>query len=275
VSLEISTRATLLNIGASVLLAIAAGLVGSRVVLPRIHVPAQESRYSLDADILLLASTGLRNALGDIVWVQTLIDSDLEHYLEKNLGSWMYRRFELIARLDPFFYENYLYGGQYLMVAKDDLVGSRALLSRALEKYPDDMSLNWQMGYLLIFEMGDLDAGYPYFAKVHRSPQRPPMFDSIFSRLSTQTLGLKEAYILTLASWKSQPEKSPLRRRLGQILYSMKAEIDFSCIPQQGRPCQPLDFKGVPYRWSSRGWDTVEHRMRLTLKLRPKKEKGP
>lgn len=256
-------------------MATAAGWIGSRVVLPRIHVPAQETRYSLDADILLLASTGLRNAWSDIVWVQTLIESDLEHYLERNLGSWMYRRFELIARLDPYFYENYLYGGQYLMVAKDDLVGSRALLSRALEKYPDDMALNWQMGYLLIFEMGDVSAGYPYFKKIHQNPRRPPMFDSIFTRLSTQTLGLKEAYALTLASWEAQSEKSPLRRRLGQILYSMKAEIDFACIPQQGRPCQPLDFKGMPYQRSSRGWETVDRRMRLTLKLRHRKEGGP
>jgi len=268
-------RRSALALGPALLAWGLAGWVGTQVRLPRPVLSPQDVHYSVDADIALLASMGLRNTMADVIWVQTLIESDLEHYRGVHLGSWMYRRFELISRLDPIFYENYQHGSQYLMVVKDDIEGARALLNRGLERFPDDMTLNWQMGYLHIFERGDVAEGYPYFAKVHRHPNRPARFDSIFSRLSAEVVGLPEAHALTLVSWRQQPEGSPLRERLGQILHAMQAELDFACVPTQGRPCRPVDFTGRPYIFKQGKWDTEEKRIRLSLKLKRDEKKTP
>lgn len=247
-----------------------AGLLGKDVGHPPLEIPKQETSINFNADLMHLASVGFNSTIADLVWVQTLMESDLDHYRGPKLDSWLYHRFELISRLDPNFYENYLYGGQYLMIVKDDLDGAEELISRGLKLFPDDMSLNWYMGFLWAYERLDVARAYPYFKKVSVHPNRPQMFDSIFARMSAQAMGAREAFAVALESWKQQPEGSQMKIRLYQVLYSLKAEIDLECLNKQLPRCELKDFEGNPYIKNNGIWTAPKPLINTRLNIRKK-----
>lgn len=246
------------------------GVLGRNVHHVQLEISSQETSINFNADLMHLSSFGLNSSLADLVWMQTLIESDLEHYRGTKLDSWMFHRFNLISTLDPFFYENYLYGGQYLMIVKDDLDGADKLFRKGLQIFPDDMSLNWHMGYLWAYEKGDVSAAYPFFKKVSTHPNRPPMFDTIFARLSVQAMGRQEAYDFAYESWKQHADDSPVKSRLGQVLYSLKAEIDLECLNMGGANCSTEDFDGDRYIKQKGAWISSKPLLKTHLNIRKK-----
>ena len=199
------------------------------------------------------------------------MESDTEHYDRQDTNSWMYRRFELISKLDPLFYENYNLGGQYLMVVKDDLVGADQLMRRGLEFYPEDVSLNWHMGFLWAYEMRDTKKAYPFFATVSNKPNRPAMFDNMFARLKAEVFGARDAYEFALESWRKLPIDSPLKQRLEVNLYSLKAEIDLACLNENKIGCEKMDFEGKPYLNEKGVWKSSKPLIKTRLNFREKK----
>lgn len=207
----------------------------------------QETSVTFNAQMLRVLGLGLHGSIADLLWIQTLIQGDLEHYRGNDLTSWMYVRFRAISILDPRFYENYVFGGQYLMIIKDDLAGAEALMTKGLEYYPDSVELNWHLGFLWIYEKNEPAKGYRYFEKISQNPKRPPMFDSVFTRLKAQEVGKDAAFEFALASWRQQPDGSPIKERLGVILHSLKAERDLECLNQGRIGCDKVDWNGQPY----------------------------
>jgi hypothetical protein len=245
------------------------GFLGDRVIKRRPHTSMQESAITFNGLFIKIAGLGLQATWADLLWVVTLIESDIEHYKGKELDSWMYHRFNTIKQLDPWFYQNYYFGGQYLMVIKDDLPGAQALMEDGLKKYPEDMALNWQLGFLWVFERNDTQRGYPYFKKVSRHPQRPPVFDSLFTRLSAEVNGPREAFAFAFKAWEAEPAGSLLKTRLAVILHSLKADIDLACLNAGEKNCERFDFLGEPYIHNSEGWTTATPRTKSGL-FRPK-----
>lgn len=241
------------------------GLLGDKIKRLRPQSSMQESAITFNGDFIKIAGLGLQATWADVLWVVTMIESDIEHYKGKELDSWMYHRFNTIKQLDPWFYQNYYFGGQYLMVVKDDLSGAQALMEDGLKKYPEDMALNWQLGFLWIFERNDSQRGYPYFEKVSQHPRRPPVFDSLFARLRAEVDGPQEAYAFAFKAWQAEPEGSLLKKRLAVILHSLKAEVDIACLNAAGINCERFDFWGKPYVQKKEGWTTATPRTKSGL----------
>ena len=228
------------------------------IQLPDVTVDKQRSSFTVRAELLGLVGVGLKRPIADLMWVKSLLDSDLEHYSGKDLGSWLYVRFMTISLLDPRFYENYHYGSQYLMVVKDDLAGSEDLLRRGLQVYPDDLNLNWHLGFLLAIEKGEVARALPYLDKLRGAPQRPPQFDSLYTRLRTDFVEHQVAFDYAFEQWQKMPDGDRVKLRLDQHLYTLRALMDLECLNADKPGCRREDWHGNPYVKNGATWSARE-----------------
>jgi hypothetical protein len=239
---------------------------------PPIKTDKQTETVTFQANVIKLFSVGLKRAIGDAIWVQTLMESDLEHYKAKDLNSWLYLRFLSIVQLDPNFYEAYRYGGQYLMIVKDDLVGANDLMNKGLSFFPTDYHLNWQLGFLHAIEKQDPASSFVYFDKIKNHPLKPAFFDSFFTKILAQSFGANEAFQVAFELWKKYPDGDQTKDRLSRYLYSLKAKIDLDCLNGNLTGCQSADFNGTPYLHQNGEWFAAEKVEDLKLKYNNKGE---
>jgi tetratricopeptide (TPR) repeat protein len=227
------------------------------LVLPGFRPKPQESAFNIDQRIVTISSFGQKRALADIIWVKTLVESDLEHFRGDDYRSWMFLRFWTISFLDPFFFENYVFGGQYLSVVKDDVLGAERLFLRGLEFYPDNFWLNYYAASNRYFELGDIEGSIELFQKILNSEQvtqgRFSFLQSLVARLQTSMGDLSAAYDILSIAYKNEPEGS-LKQRYWDDLYSLKAEMDLNCLNSDSNEnCSKNDLEGVPYTKNLKG----------------------
>ena len=142
-------------------------LLNNRFKKPILKVSKQDSAINVDQTILQIFSLGNQRFLSSLLWVQTLLESDIEVYKKRDLNSWMYLRFNSIINLDPYFYEAYKIGGQYLSVIKDDDLGAAKILKMGIEKFPNDFWLHYLLGFQYYFELGDIDSAIKTLSLIH------------------------------------------------------------------------------------------------------------
>jgi tetratricopeptide (TPR) repeat protein len=240
-----SKEMSLAAIGA--ILFVSAGVINIQNEKPALELSKQDTALNINSNLLVYMSAGNKRLLTDLLWVQTLIESDIEHYKKRDLNSWLYLRFNSIATLDPKFYENYLYGGQFLSIVKDDLEGADKIFDKGLENYPSDYKLNYNAGFLNFYEMGNFKEGLIYLEKIADSKEAPLFFRSIVNKLKLETgVRLEEIFNLVLHNFKSTDDQR-LKTRLLADLYALKAEIDLKCLNNQKNECSYVDFNGNPY----------------------------
>ena len=76
-----------------VILFVFAGVTNHKNPKPKIILEKQDTAINLNKNILLFLNFGNRRIIADLLWIQTLLESDNEHYKQKDLNSWMYLRF--------------------------------------------------------------------------------------------------------------------------------------------------------------------------------------
>lgn len=239
----------------------------SLTTYPKIDITKQDSAFNLNQDILKIASLGQKRMLADILWVKTLLESDLEHYSKKDLSSWMYLRFKSIAELDPKFYENYLYGGQYLMIVKDDIPGAEKILTKGAEFYPNDYHLNFTTGYLYALEIGNLKKSLIYYERIKDAPQRPQNFDSFLAKIMNESLGREEALLYSIESLKRTPEDTPIFKKIRSNIYSLRASLDLECLnSRDNKNCNRLDYFNTPYLYKNGSYTSKFKAVDMKLK---------
>lgn len=223
---------------------------------PPINVSKQESATNIDRDVLKLASLGNKRLLSSALWITTLLESDTEHYKGQDLGNWMYLRFLTIASLDPRFYENYLWGGMYLSIVKDDLEGAAEFFERGLKVYPDDFKLNYQAGFHYYSEMGNFERGLELLKKVENSPNAPAPLKFIIGKLTYETTGdYQTALQFLLYALENAKNDDVLRVKLTQDIYALKAGRDLDCLnSSNNRDCERVDAQGNPYLLKDGRW---------------------
>ena len=94
-------------------------------------------------------SMGQKRVLADLIWIATLLESDVEHYKSDDLNSWMYLRFKTLFELDPSFLTGYRFAGKYLSIVKDDLEGAKEIFEQGLANYPQDYQLNLMLDFYM------------------------------------------------------------------------------------------------------------------------------
>jgi tetratricopeptide (TPR) repeat protein len=221
--------------------------LATKSVKPDLKVSMQDSTVNIDSKIMRLFSLGQFRMIASLIWVETLLNSDLEHYQSSDLKSWMFLRLNAITTLHPYFYQAYIYGGMYLSIIKDDEMGAKALYQKGLKYFPNDYYLNFNLGFHYYFELGNPEKAIEHFEKVKYHPKAPPHLPLLTARLKTLKGDLMGAYILIRENYQRAAPDSPLRKKLFHDLYAVKAEIDLKCLNSQKDNCQKKDLEGVYY----------------------------
>jgi len=185
-----------------------------------------------------------------MLWVHTLLESDEEFYKKRDLGSWMFIRFNTIAALDKKFYDNYLYGGKYLSIIKDDILGAEEIFRKGLTQFPKDFWLSINTAHNYLFEMGDTIKALKYYDNVKFDPlalKYFPLLPSLVAKLERDRGSTKSAFeLLKVAYEKSASEK--FKNYYAKKLYSLKTEIDLECLNSlKSSNCDNKDFFDEPY----------------------------
>jgi hypothetical protein len=237
---------------------LAACFLNEKFEKPTIQLSKQDSALNINKDLLIFMSAGNKRLFTDLIWIQTLLESDLEQYAGKDLNNWLFLRFNTITTLDPNFYENYLYGGQFLGVVKDDLLGSDIIYSKGIKVFPNDYKLHYFAGIMNYFEIGNNRKGYDYLIKIQSHPKAPVFIRSIVNKLALeQGATLEDIYQLVLHHYEASPD-STLKKKLRNDLYSIKAEIDLKCLNRKKENCEKKDLNGDYYLRDALGYKTRE-----------------
>lgn len=234
---------------------ISAVVIHSQFDKPVIEVSKQESATNLNQDFLSLISLGNQRLISNGLWIQTLMESDLDHYSQKNLDNWMYLRFRTISTLDPKFYENYLYGGIYLSIVKDDVEGASDIFERGLKFYPKDFKLNYNAGFNYYFEMGDYEKGLEKLSVVENDPQAPDTLKYIINKLRHETGASYESTMGFLLRNYEIYTDPVIRKKLTSDIYALKAEHDLECLNANLADCATHDAEGNLYLKKNGRWE--------------------
>jgi hypothetical protein len=222
---------------------------------PVIIIPKQDSVITLNTTFLKLMAIGHRRMISDFVWIQTLLESDLEHYKKNDLNNWMYLRFNQISELDPFFYENYLYGGLYLSVVKDDPETGIKIFEKGIIYYPEDFKIRFNLGFTQYFDLGNFKAGLENLQRIENSPKLSIPMRSVIAKLKLETtLDYDLAFSMVKQHYENTTD-SNIREKLFSDLYSIKAERDLNCLNElKSSQCERFDLDGRPYLSTKSGF---------------------
>lgn len=234
-------------LAAGILCFLIAGIINQRTPRPVPKLSKQETALNINKDLLVFLSAGNKRLLTDLLWVQTLIESDLEHYAAHDLNSWMFVRFFTISTLDPLFYQNYLWGGQYLSIVKDDLKGAVTLMEKGVKYFPDDYRLNFNLGFTHYYELGDYEKGVKYLDKIKTHPKAPPFISSLVMKMKIEMNFDYNVILALIYDLMTTTKDLPLREKLSSDYHSLKAERDITCLNSGGTNCEMKDAFGVPY----------------------------
>lgn len=124
---------------------------------------------TLNSDFIKIISFGNYRFISSYYWTKTLLDADVEHVKNRE-KSWLYYRFKLISDLDKSFYENYLHGGIYLSIIKDDTLGAEIIFNRGLEVFPNDYRLMYNAAFNYHFQLRDFNSSLILYQKIQQSP---------------------------------------------------------------------------------------------------------
>lgn len=221
---------------------------------PSIKISAQDSSLNINYQLINIVHLGQKRMIGALIWIETLLNSDLEHYNNSDLNSWMYHRFNALIELDPKFYEVYRYGAQYLSIVKDDEIGAEDIYRRGLKVFPNNFWLNFHAGFHYYFEMDLPLKALPIFKKIAYTQDGlkfAPFLSSLTAKIMANQGGVQEedfAFLYTI--YRNNFEDQTMRERLEPTLYAMRCQLDLLCLNGKKINCHYNDLDGKPYLFS-------------------------
>lgn len=246
---------------------------------PKISLSKEQTAFNFSSNSLKFVQFGHGRLTSSILWMLTLLESDIEHYKGED-NSWMYYRFKTIAELEPRFYLNYLIGGKYLSIIKDDVAGANDLYARGLDIYPKDYWLSFNAGFNATFEMEDPDLGLSYYLNIlgtEKLRRESPNIVSLINKLrvSQNNIDLEIAFNSVYEVYNTLKEGG-LRSRIEDTLYSIRAQIDLTCLNFEDdiNQCRRKDFYGHDYLKSDGKWISRRPWREFRFKKKPRSEAG-
>lgn len=249
-------------------------LISSKLIIkntkrPIINLSQQESALNFDADLLKITSFGNKKFLSSLMWIETMLESDLEHYKEKDLNSWMYLRFHTITELDPLFYQTYLFGGMYLSIVKDDVVGAEKIYKKGLKFFPHDFELNLNIAFNYLFELNNNEKAIYHYKRLLDYPdkvkRRIPYLESLLTKLMVRENKLEIALSYAKNAMLKTPKDSHLFYKFKRLYQNIKTELDLNCLNSHSKnDCNQKDYNNKPYLYkngiyrSSSPWEKVK-----------------
>lgn len=224
---------------------------------PTIILTKQNIAKNYNNNFLSFISLGNKRMISDWFYIQTLIESDLEHYKGNDKNNWMYLRFNTILDLDPNFLQAYQYGGQYLSIIKDDDLGAKDIYDRGLKVYPDDYFLNFNAGFHYLYELGDLVKGKELYSKIMFHPRAPKNLATIVARIDAGNGDNEVALKLLIENFKlnqgNQQINQEFLKTLEESAEALQVEIDLECLNSKKGNCRTSSYRGIPYSKNANG----------------------
>lgn len=227
--------------------------VNQNLTKPNIVITKQDATWNLNGEMVQRFHLGLKRLESSFLWISTILESDVEHYKKKDLNSWMFLRFKTIGELEPRFYENYLFGGIYLSIAKDDLAGATYIYEKGISVYPNDFDLLKNAAFHFHFEVGDFSKSHIIYSKLKSHPRTSPLMLSTLARLESQSGNLEMAFDLLASQFKKiSDQKSFIGAAIYQHMYAIKAELDLKCLNSTQTKCSNIDLDKNPYIYNGK-----------------------
>jgi len=244
-----SVKSNYLLLMASILFLALSGVINTSIVPPKLTISKQQSALNINSDFLKIFSLGQNRLISSFLWISTLIESDIDHYRSHDLNSWMYLRFKSILTLDPKFLRAYQFGGKYLNIVKDDLLGSKEIFSLGLKQYPNDYDLLINFGFLLAFELQEFEAASLIYERLLNFQKLPLFYKTLALKVKYQGhKNLNIIFSVLSDMYLKEPDGSYLKKKIASDLYAIKAEIDLTCLNvKKLKTCSRVDFQGRPY----------------------------
>lgn len=240
----------------------------AKIEKPLMFISKQDSSLNFNNNLYVYFNLGLKRFISSSIWISTILESDIEHYKTKDLNSWMYLRFNSIAQLEPKFLENYRFGGVYLSIIKDDIVGASELYRQGLAVYPNDYSLLKNASFHFYFEAKNLEAAYPLFKRLQMVDSKNTFTKTTLSRIEANKGNLEQAFELLSEYQSRYPKETMIGKKIFEFRYSIKAEMDLNCLNQHRTDCSKLDLEDSPYALengafkAARPWEPYRPRWR-------------
>lgn len=230
------------------LLFVTTNILNSTFKKPKLDISIQESSYTFNQNVLKLFTLGNRRLVSSVLWTKTLLESDTTH-TKISERSWMYYKFDTISELDPYFFENYLFGGIYLSIIKNDLIGAAALYEKGLIQYPTDYQLLYNTAFNYFYEMNNAAKALEKYMLLKDHPYAKSHFKllpKLILKLKNKERDPKLAFNLLFKSYQLMT-KGIVKERTSQSLFFLKAEIDLACLNSGSKACARRDFFGNDY----------------------------
>lgn len=253
---------------------LSASIMNTRFELPDLEISKQESSLNLSSELLAIGSLGNKRLFSALLWIATLLEADTDHYKKSASQNWMYLRFHTISKLDPRFYENYLWGGMLLSIVKDDPESAAELFESGLNLFPNDYRLNYIAGFNDYFELGDYASGLLKFQRIQDNPQAPMGLKFIVGKLRYETTGDYETTRDFLEFNLQATPNEMLQKKLRADLYALTADRDLECLNTLGpSKCSINDYEGNKYVLKNGSW--VAPKEYISYKINRKKKGEP
>jgi hypothetical protein len=230
-----------------------ANIFHSKIKKPDIFISKQNSSINLNFKFLQAANMGHKRFISSLLWIATILESDIDHYKRKDLNSWMFLRFKTITLLEPKFYQVYSFGAQYLSIIKDDLEGATFLYERGLHFYPEDYAILRDSAFHFHFEVQDFSKSLPILRTLSKNPKTSAIMISTLARLEKDAGNTDSAYEMLKTKLANIPPSSILYNVVREHLYSIKAEKDLNCLNSKKNEgnCSLVDEYGEKYVWKN------------------------
>ncbi len=221
--------------------------INRNLTKPNIVISKQMQTWNLNNLMILRFNLGFKRLGSSILWISTILESDVDHYKSRDLNSWMFLRFNSISELEPKFYENYAFGGPYLSIIKDDIPGASILYKKGLVLFPNDYNLLKNAGFHFYFEAADYKEAHLIYKKLKSFPLISPIIVNTLSRLEASEGNLNDAFELLSDLQKKHDRSGPIGEKIYQQRYAIKSEIDLNCLNEHKMNCQKIDLDNTPY----------------------------
>ena len=234
------------------------GYLNNTTQPPLLKITKQDSAINIKDDLIKIFDIGQSRLLSDLIWISTLIESDLSHYKAKDLNSWMYLRFKTISSLDPLFLRNYTYGGQYLAIVKDDVEGAEDIFLKGSKYYPKEYKINFNLGYIYAIEKDEYEKSIHYFNILRDNYRLNERLQSLIAKISHMAnKDFQTTFDFILELYENSDDEY-LRAKLEKDLYSIKATMDLKCLNSGDSNCDKVDFKQQPYIFDGNKYKTQD-----------------
>jgi hypothetical protein len=217
-------------------------------IIPKLILSKDQTAINLDSNLLSIFSIGQKRLLSSLLWISTLLESDMSHYKEKNKNSWMFLRFKTISDIDPLFLKNYQFGGQYLNIVKDDIIGSEYIFDKGLSLYSKNYELNFNAAFLHAYELKNFKKAKRYYLRIKDHPNAPKYLPSLIEKLEFSETGDLKTTLLILSQMYQRTPEGTLKFKLESDIYSIQTMIDLECLnSKNNKKCNSKNPRGEKY----------------------------